>query len=141
MAKRPQMTLDALKAAKPCTLRPAVNRASTLKRGQTLRLDVDQWKRLKILAANEEKTCHALLIEALDLLFQDRGLPPIAWSLPINVWVFPGTPILRYVTGCFEATWRHPQRDYPSEQSSARLSRQQRNGPLTPWQGRGPVSW
>lgn len=78
MAKRAEMTLDALKAAKPGTARAAINRASGAKRGQTLRLDVDQWKRLKILAANEEKTCHALLIEALDLLFAERGMPPIS---------------------------------------------------------------
>ena len=77
MAKRAEMTLDAFKATKGVTTRP-VNRASTAKRGQTLRLDVDQWKRLKILAATEEKTCHALLIEALNLLFAERGMPPIA---------------------------------------------------------------
>ena len=77
MAKRAQMTLDALKASKGVTTRP-VNRASATKRGQTLRLNVDEWKRLKILAATEEKTCHALLIEALNLLFEERGMPPIA---------------------------------------------------------------
>ena len=73
MAKRPQMTLDAFKATKDTT-RP-VNRGT--KRGQTLRLNIDEWKRLKILAATEEKTCHALLIEALNLLFAERGIPPI----------------------------------------------------------------
>ena len=77
MAKRPQMTLDALKATKGIMTRP-VNRASGTKRGQTLRLNIDEWKRLKILAATEEKTCHALLIEALNLLFAERGIPPIA---------------------------------------------------------------
>ena len=75
MAKRPQMTLDAFKATKDTT-RP-VNRASGTTRGQTLRLNIDEWKRLKILAATEEKTCHALLIEALNLLFAERGIPPI----------------------------------------------------------------
>ncbi len=75
MAKRAEMTLDAFKATKGTT--GPVNRASGTKRGQTLRLNIDEWKRLKILAATEEKTCHALLIEALNLLFAERGIPPI----------------------------------------------------------------
>ena len=36
------------------------------------------WKQLKMLAVNEEKTAHALLLEAVNRLFQDRGLPPVA---------------------------------------------------------------
>jgi len=71
------MKLDALVARKPGTAAP-VNRASGARRGQTLRLDVDSWKALKILAANEETTCHALLIEAVNMLFRDRGLPPVS---------------------------------------------------------------
>ena len=42
-----------------------------------MRLDLDSWKALKKLAVDEETTSHALLIEALNMLFRDRGLPPI----------------------------------------------------------------
>lgn len=42
-----------------------------------MRLDPEAWKQLKKLAVDEESTSHALIIEALNLLFRDRGLPPI----------------------------------------------------------------
>ena len=78
MVKRPQLSLDSLVATKPGKNRPElVNRASSTRRGQTLRLAVDDWKRLKNLAVDEETTSHALLIEALNMLFQNRGLPPL----------------------------------------------------------------
>ena len=35
-------------------------------------------KQLRVLAANEDRTITALLAEALDLLFESRGQPPIA---------------------------------------------------------------
>ena len=77
MARRAQMNLDALKAAKPGTIKRPPNSATNGRRGQTLRLPIDSWKRLKTLAVEEETTSHALLVEALNLLFQDRGLPPL----------------------------------------------------------------
>ena len=78
MAKRAQLSLDSLVAVKPGKGRPVtVNRASGIRRGQTLRLSVADWQQLKILAVNEETTCHSLLIEALNMLFKDRGLPLI----------------------------------------------------------------
>lgn len=82
MARRPQMKLDTLKAAKPTTARskpePAGAVSDDKRRGQTLRLTVDAWKQLKMLAVNEEKTAHELLLEGVNLLFRDRGLPPVA---------------------------------------------------------------
>ena len=76
MAKRAPLTLENLKTAKPGTPAPA-NRASTERKGQTLRLPVDQWRRLKVLAIDEGRTSHDLMCEALNLLFESRGLPPL----------------------------------------------------------------
>ena len=45
--------------------------------GQTLRLMPDDWKRLKRLAAEEMKPTSHLMIEALNLLFKARKLPPL----------------------------------------------------------------
>ena len=89
MAKRAALTLESLKAAKPRQDPPSqseseppspkpANRASDNRRGQTLRLPVDAWRQLKHLATDEERTSHDLLLEALNMLFQDRGKPPIA---------------------------------------------------------------
>lgn len=79
-AARAPLTLDALVTPKPGTATPArrpANKAADGRRGQTLRLDPEAWKQLKKLAVDEESTSHALIIEALNLLFRDRGLPPI----------------------------------------------------------------
>ena len=88
MAKRAALTLESLKTEKPERSsssrrdsepppKPA-NRASDNRRGQTLRLPVDAWRQLKHLATDEERTSHDLLLEALNMLFRDRGKPPIA---------------------------------------------------------------
>jgi len=47
-------------------------------KGQTLRLDRDAWRQLMMLALDDGKTCHYLVLEGIDLLFQSRSLPPIA---------------------------------------------------------------
>jgi hypothetical protein len=78
--RRAPLKLDALVTAKPgavVPVRKAVDTAPDRRRGQTLRLDLDAWKQLKRLAVDEETTSHTLLIEALNMLFKDRGLPPI----------------------------------------------------------------
>ena len=94
MPRRPTMTLDALKAGKatlaPVATPPAIesaghrapakapqNRASDHRRGQTLRLTIPAWKALKRLALDEEKTSHELLLEAVNLLFKSKEMPPI----------------------------------------------------------------
>jgi hypothetical protein len=46
--------------------------------GQTLRLDPDAWEQLRILAAKERKNAHDLLVEAVNMLFTQRGFPPLA---------------------------------------------------------------
>jgi hypothetical protein len=48
------------------------------RRGQTLRLTPAAWRQLKILAIDEGTSSHDLLLEAVDMLFQDRGLKPLA---------------------------------------------------------------
>jgi Antitoxin-like ribbon-helix-helix len=48
------------------------------RRGQTLRLKPAAWTQLKILAAEQGKPSHDLLIEAVNLLFDHYGKPPIA---------------------------------------------------------------
>lgn len=80
MAKaRAPLKLDDLTATKPGAVLPArqLNKATDARRGQTLRLDVESWKALKKLAVEEETTSHSLVLEALNMLFRDRGLPPI----------------------------------------------------------------
>ena len=83
MAKRAAITLDTLKTGKPAQAPvvpspPVTIDSSDTRRGQTLRLNVAAWKALKRLALDEEKVSHALLLEAVNLLFSDRGLPPLA---------------------------------------------------------------
>ena len=100
MARRPTLTLDDVKASKPGAAAAelkvdpvsAKNARSSARagvsadeatpgerrRGQTLRLNTDAWRQLKILAVDEEKPAHDLLIEALNLLFASRGKPPLA---------------------------------------------------------------
>jgi hypothetical protein len=48
------------------------------RRGQTLRLKPAAWTQLKILAAEQAKPSHDLLIEAVNLLFDHYGKPTIA---------------------------------------------------------------
>jgi hypothetical protein len=48
------------------------------RRGQTLRLKPAAWTQLKILAAEQGKPSHDLLIEAVNLLFDHYCKPPIA---------------------------------------------------------------
>ncbi len=95
MARRPTMTLAALKADKPkpatiadspttdsagpyATTAAPENMAADPRRGQTLRLTIPAWQALKRLAIDEQKTSHELLLEAVNLLFKSRGLPPVA---------------------------------------------------------------
>jgi hypothetical protein len=90
MARRPALTLDNLKAAKPGAPAAASREKQSAnpkrmakkhdgrRRGQTLRLNAGAWKQLKILAVEQERTSHDLLIEALNALFRHYGRPPIA---------------------------------------------------------------
>ena len=48
------------------------------RRGQTLRLEPEAWKQLKLLAIDQGKTSHDLLIEAVNLLFDHYNRPTIA---------------------------------------------------------------
>lgn len=47
-------------------------------KGQTLRLELDAWKQLRVLAAEQETTNRALIIEGLNLVFEKYNKPPIA---------------------------------------------------------------
>ncbi len=53
-------------------------REDRVRRGQTLRLEPEAWKQLKILAIDQGKTSHDLLIEAVNLLFDHYNRPTIA---------------------------------------------------------------
>jgi hypothetical protein len=55
-----------------------IERDDAARRGQTLRLKPAAWTQLKILAAERGKTSHELLIEAVNLLFDQYGKPTIA---------------------------------------------------------------
>ena len=48
------------------------------RRGQTLRLEPEAWRQLKMLAIEEGRTSHDLLIEAVNLLFDHYNRPTIA---------------------------------------------------------------
>ena len=95
MPRRPTMKLDALKAGKPTRAAVATplaiesaghhaptkapeNQSPDPRRGQTLRLTVPPWQALKRLAIDEQKTSHELLLEAVNLLFESKKMPPIA---------------------------------------------------------------
>jgi hypothetical protein len=56
----------------------AAERYDEARRGQTLRLKPAAWTQLKILAAEQGRTSHELLIEAVNLLFDQYGKPTIA---------------------------------------------------------------
>lgn len=85
--KRATMTashLDSMKAKKPAAViaqtpeAAAPAGAADERKGQTLRLKPEAWRQLKILAMDEGKTSHDLVLEGINLLFQSRQLPPIA---------------------------------------------------------------
>ena len=84
MARPKKMTLDSLVATKPTPTAPSTSeprptaKASEPRRGQTLRLNIPAWKQLKRLAIDEETTCSALALEAVNMLFASRKLPPVA---------------------------------------------------------------
>ena len=62
-------------ASAPAQAAAKDNRA---RRGQTLRLEPEAWRQLKMLAITEGKTSHELLIEAVNLLFDHYNRPTIA---------------------------------------------------------------
>jgi hypothetical protein len=78
---RARLKLDDLKARRAVAPEAPPARKSAddePRRGQTLRLKAAAWTQLKILAAEQQKTAHELLIEAVNLLFQHYGKPTIA---------------------------------------------------------------
>jgi hypothetical protein len=48
------------------------------RRGQTLRLSIEAWRQLKIMAVEEGKPAHDLLVSAVNDFFVKHGKPPIA---------------------------------------------------------------
>lgn len=82
--RRPSLSLSNLKSRKP-TAEPKAGPAPAKRKaaddgriGTTLRLTPEAWRQLKVLAADERKSSHELIVEGLNWLFQKRGLPPIA---------------------------------------------------------------
>jgi len=81
MAKtRAALTLTDLRANKaaPAPAPAASGNGERVRRGQTLRLEPEAWRQLKMLAIAEGKTSHDLLIEAVNLLFDHYNRPTIA---------------------------------------------------------------
>ena len=81
MAKRANLT-DFV-ATKPGTVPPPPAAPTPApkaddRKGQTLRLSVDAWKQLRIMAAEQETTMHDILIAALNAEFKRHGKPEIA---------------------------------------------------------------
>ena len=93
MAKRATITsshLDAMMARKPAT-EPSGNHDAKVpspaaadtkpadgRRAQTLRLNDAAWRQLKILAIDQRKTMHDLVVEGINLVFEKHGQPPVA---------------------------------------------------------------
>ena len=88
MAKRATMTanhLGTMKAKKHDAVivqapdsQPSAKRAGDGRKGQTLRLTMEAWRQLKHMAADEDRSSHDLMLEGMNMLFKDRGKPPIA---------------------------------------------------------------
>ena len=78
MARRAALTLDDLAATRSAPAATVTKEASRARRGQTLRLEPEAWKQLKMLAIAEGKTSHDLLLEAVNLLFDHYNRPTIA---------------------------------------------------------------
>ena len=87
MARRAPLRLDDLtvgRAAPAAAEQPAPvrlvrgSKGARKRRGQILRLEPEAWKQLKVLAIDQEKTSHDLLIEAVNLLFDHYNRPTIA---------------------------------------------------------------
>lgn len=49
-----------------------------MRRGQTLRLEPKAWKQLNMLAIEQGTTSHDLLIQAMNMLFDQYNRPSIA---------------------------------------------------------------
>jgi hypothetical protein len=62
----------------PAVIGPHQRDTAAGRKGQTLRLQPDAWKQLKLLAVERETTAHDLLIEAVNSLFEKYGKPKIA---------------------------------------------------------------
>jgi hypothetical protein len=78
---RAALTLKDLTAKRDPTAAPATQRLvkdSRARRGQTLRLEPEAWRQLKLLALDQGRTSHDLLIEAVNLLFDHYNRPTIA---------------------------------------------------------------
>lgn len=74
---RPALKLDNIAARRgPPAVAPTNGEDG--RRGQTLRLKPAAWTQLKILAAEQRKPSHDLLIEAVNMLFDHYGKPTIA---------------------------------------------------------------
>jgi hypothetical protein len=61
--------------AEPTTARAA---KADPRRGLTLRLSEPAWKQLKILAVQEGRHAHDLIIDGVNAVFEKHGKPPIA---------------------------------------------------------------
>jgi len=78
---RAALTLTDLTAKRDPTAAPAAQRLvkdARARRGQTLRLEPEAWRQLKLLALDQGRTSHDLLIEAVNLLFDHYNRPTIA---------------------------------------------------------------
>ena len=77
MAKRAKLskfTADKAKALEA----PAKAKADEAIKGQTLRLNMDAWRQLKLMAIDRALPAHDLLIEAVNDYFAKHGKPPLA---------------------------------------------------------------
>jgi len=83
-AARARLNLNAMKATHTPPSPPAASRPEGApstngeRRGQTLRLKPAAWQQLKILAIEQQRPSHDLLIEAVNLLFEHYDKPTIA---------------------------------------------------------------
>ena len=62
----------------PAAHPPAQAKTAATDRKLTLRINPEAWRQLKLLALDEGRPAHALLIDALNALFKAKGKPPLA---------------------------------------------------------------
>ena len=68
---------DPVPAEQPAEPDPR-RKSTTESKAMSLRLNMDAWRQLKILAIEEGRTAHDILIDSLNGYFREHGKPPLA---------------------------------------------------------------
>jgi len=78
MARKSLEQFKSTKGKASARLPPAVSAPDESTKGQTLRLNMAAWRELKVLAIEQGKPAHTLLVESVNDLFRKYGKEPLA---------------------------------------------------------------